>query len=332
MRRRWLKPSGVLGAVALSLGLSAPAWAMWEGLDPIQPIMPRWTWQGIENQERLRDLTPEQEARIRRLPADQQEQALDEMIREQRGTLRGESGTPHRMRQQSTEETDEHTRGEEQEKSEGGADQMRRPGESDRQTDDGTMRQDETPAPDADTRQQSEPSPDSGIRQQPETSPDTDGRQQMDESRQEERQMRREQHETSSGVRAPASAKQSADTNQQRVEVELKPVPKSERAPAPGETTVTADNPIDEAGIHLEMARTSAMSEDWEATKSHIRQAGDALDQIVVRGDRNAQRYLDRLKGDIRSTEKAVDSRSRDLDTRLQNLERNVKHLKPEER
>jgi hypothetical protein len=93
-----------------------------------------------------------------------------------------------------------------------------------------------------------------------------------------------------------------------------------------------SDNPVDAADTHLGMARSSAMAEDWESAKSHLRAAGEALDQIVARGDRQVQRYLDRLKADIRDMEKAVDARDRDLDVRLENLERNVRNLRPEER
>jgi len=117
-----------------------------------------------------------------------------------------------------------------------------------------------------------------------------------------------------------------------RTEVELRPTPKSERAPAPGDPTIMSDNPVDAADAHLGMARTSAMAEDWEAAKSHLRAAGEALDQIDARADRQARRYLDRLKADIREMEQAVDSRDRDLDVRLENLERNVRGLRPEER
>lgn len=320
MRRRWSTPSGVLGAVALSLGLSLPAWAMWEGIDPIQPIMPRWTWEGIEMQERLRDLTPEQQSRIRRLPAEQQEEALEEMIREQRGTRRGEAGLHDRMRHMPTDEMQQRIRSEEtREERSGPEGEMRRRGEAERQPADETLREEESAPPETEMRQ-------------PEAPSDSEMRRDDEQMRQEQRDMHKEQHETSSGVRAPAAGPKTADDSMKRTEVEIKPVPKSRQAPAPGETAITADNPIDEAGDHLSMARTSAMSEDWEATKIHLRQANEALDQIVARGDRNAQRYLDRLHTDIRNAEKAVDARARDLDIRLQNLERNVRRLKPEER
>lgn len=303
MRRRWCKPSGVLGAVALSLGLSMPAWAIWEGISPIQPIMPRWTWQGIERQERLQDLTPEQRERIRRLPADQQEGAIDAMTREPRGAARGAWG-----RGPATgTATPEGTAGEDEAGPEG---EVRQPGAAEPQTEDEMRQKGEAPSPE--------------MRRPDSAAPEGEGQEQ------DERQLRREGQE--SGVRGPGEGQQEADSGLHRTEVELKPVPKSRRAPAPGETAVTADNPIDAASTHLEMARSSADAQDWEGAKAHLRQAGDALDQIDARSDRNAQRYLDRLKHDIRSAEGDVDSHARDLDIRLQNIERNVRGLKPEER
>jgi hypothetical protein len=322
---------------------------MWDGIDPIQPIMPSWTWKGIENQERLRDLTPEQANRIRRLPSDQQEQALQEISRENRH-VRSDEGMHERMRRMPIDETQERTRtgepDEEMQRREGESDQMRRPGEGEPQeTDDGSMRHDGTTAPEGDIRQQEQRQIEDERQQDMEERPDGSMREQQDqEIRQREdmpedqERMRQDQDGVHDGMPHRESSppqsqiRQSAESGTNRVEVELKPVPKSTRAPAPGESTVVSDNPIDEAGTHLEMARTSAMSEDWAATKSHIRQAGEALDQIVAKGDRNAERYLDRLKGEIRSMESAVDNRASDLDIRLENLERTVRHLKPEER
>jgi hypothetical protein len=319
--------------LALSLGLSTPAWAIWDGIEPMKPIMPRWTWQGIENQERLRDLTPEQANRLRRMPSDQREQALEEMSRENRGTTRGSAGMHERMRHMPTEE---------QERPED--EQMRRSGESEREP--GEMRHEgETTAPESEMRQdetgtEREMRRDESEMRREETRTDTEAPERdmrQDEMRQpapseQERSMRRETSPSESQVRQDESSRTSADGNAERVDVELKPVPKSGRPPTPGETTVISDNPIDEAGAHLGMARTSAKSEDWAATKGHLRQAEEALDQIVAKGNRNAERYLDRLKGEIRDTEKAVDKRARDLDIRIENLERSVRHLKPEER
>jgi hypothetical protein len=258
---------------------------MWEGIDPIHPIMPRWSWAGIDHQERLRDLTPEQAARIRRMPAEEQASALDDIRREHRQTMRGSAGMAERMQRMPIDEMDERTRS-------------------------GAPTMDEA-RPDGGMRRPDDSGTDEGMSPEDETSAMPRGR---DEA-------------------GMAPMRQSAgDDGSRRTEVELRPIPKSQRAPAPGETSVMSDNPVDAADTHLGMARSSAMAEDWESAKSHLRAAGEALDQIVARGDRQVQRYLDRLKADIRDMEKAVDARDRDLDVRLENLERNVRNLRPEER
>lgn len=69
MRARWLQraPLG-LGVIALSMTLSAPAWAMWEGIRGTEPIMPSWTWQERQRRIQEQDLqgkTESERARIR---------------------------------------------------------------------------------------------------------------------------------------------------------------------------------------------------------------------------------------------------------------------------
>jgi len=97
--RRLITPSGILGALALTLSLSGPAWAIWEGITPIEPVMPRWTWEDVDLQERLQDLRPEERLRLKNMPAEQRRQALEDM-ESRHGHGRGMGTEPGQMRRQ----------------------------------------------------------------------------------------------------------------------------------------------------------------------------------------------------------------------------------------
>jgi len=116
----------------------------------------------------------------------------------------------------------------------------------------------------------------------------------------------------------------------ERQDVELKPVPKQMRAPKPGEPITEIDNPIDAARAHVNMAETSLQASDWDGAKAHLRQAGEAIDQIEPGNNRNVTRYLTNLRDDMRRAEKAIDNRDRDVESRLELLDTHLRNMKPD--
>ena len=303
--RRLITRSGVLGALALTACLSTPAWAIWEGIQPIGPIMPRWTWDGIEEQERMQQLSPDEQQRLNRMSPDERAEALRTMGRSHGRMGQGEPG---RRTRRSPDES-----------SSGDVDRSDEP-DSDRDTDEAR--------PEA---------PGSGgqVRRGPSAEEEVDRAMREDEGPSPEmREERAEPEPAAPPARARPEAREQQGATEPGVirrEVELKPVPKEMQAPAPGQPTMPAD-PIDAARTHIGLARYGIAHEDWDGARTHLRQAERALDQIEARGDRDVARYLSNLKDDMHRADKAISKKAGDADARLNQLDDHLRSMKPEER
>ncbi|MBC7543752.1 MAG: hypothetical protein H7338_13580 [Candidatus Sericytochromatia bacterium] len=316
----------ILGALALTVGLSGPALAIWEGIDPIHPIMPKWTWDGIESQDRMRHLPMDEQRRLEQMAPAERERAMRTM--EQRlGQRRGDSQTHRMMPRETLDEMQRRTEG-------GGAEEPkedrgdRSPGSARPDSGGGTGGAAGQSSPEGDDQMRQDKHPET-----PESGGDGVHREPGEGGEPTTPEMREERTAPGSGARGPQGRgeRQSAESNVIRQEVQLKPTPKEIQPPAPGEPMMP-DHPVDAARAHIGMAHTSVLEQDWDAARNHVRQAEESLNRIERTGNRNVDRYLESLKSDMKRAEQEIGNRSREAENHLERLDTNLRSMRPEAR